>query len=311
MRLAAVVVAALGAACVNAALPPSQPPAATFDGARASEHLRKIVALGPRPAGSPGARQTRDYITTELAALGLRAEEQPFEARTPVGPIRMANVRATIPGAATGSGRLIIAGHYDTKMFKEFAFVGANDGGSSTAFLIELARVLKARQNALPIELLFLDGEEALVEWSLDSDSTYGSRHYVQAAKQAGTLAEVRALILVDMIGDRALQLKRESNSTPWLTDIIWAAARQLKRHEFVDEQTAVEDDHLPFLAAGVPSVDLIDLDYPDETRRFWHTADDTLDKTSAASLQTVGSVLMAALPAIEGRLQDSGSGIR
>ncbi len=290
---------ALTAACIQAATPQTAP--AAFDGARAFKHLEQIVAIGPRPAGSPGAAQTRAYITKELSALGIKTEEQAFEGRTPAGPVRMMNLRATVPG--DGQGRLIVAGHYDTKLFKEFRFVGANDGGSSTAFLIELARVLKDRKNAIPIELLFLDGEEAVVEWSLESDSTYGSRHYVETARNAGTLKDIRAMILVDMIGDRNLAIQREPESTAWLTDIIWSTAKRLNRREFVDTEFAVEDDHVPFLRAGVPAVDLIDLDYP-----AWHTAQDTLDKVSASSLQAVGEVLMAALPEVEKRSQASGA---
>jgi glutaminyl-peptide cyclotransferase len=292
---ATLLLAIIGAACVNEAAP--QRPAPVFDGTRAFQHLTDVVAIGPRPAGSPGARKTREYITSRLAALGLATVEQAFDAQTPKGVVRMVNLRATIPGK--GQGRLIIAGHYDTKDIKEFPFVGASDGGSSTAFLIELARALKGRENAMPIELLFLDGEEAVrPDWEGD-DNTYGSRHYVAVAKEAGALKDIRAMLLVDMIGDADLQIKRESNSTPWLTDIIWAAARRLKRPEFVDQSTPISDDHLPFLAAGVPSVDIIDLDYP-----AWHTAGDTLDKVSAQSLQVVGDVLLEALAEIEARSQ-------
>jgi Zn-dependent M28 family amino/carboxypeptidase len=213
----------------------------------------------------------------------------------------MVNLRVMLPSAAAPSapGRLIIAGHYDTKRYREFTFVGANDGGSSTAFLIELARVLKDPSRALPIELLFLDGEEAVVDWNVGNDNTYGSRHYVDDARKNGTLSQIKALVLVDMIGDRDLRISRESNSTAWLTDIIWAAAARLNRREFIAAETAIEDDHLPFLRAGVPAVDIIDLDYP-----AWHTAGDTLDKVSADSLQVVGDVLLAALPAIEQRLR-------
>jgi glutaminyl-peptide cyclotransferase len=288
------------AACINAAAP--QPVATRFDGARAFEHLKRIVDIGPRPAGSPGAQRTRAYITRELGALGIKTEEQAFDARTPHGIVRMVNLRATIPGS--GPGRLVIASHYDTKLFKDFRFVGANDGGSSTALLIELARGLNARQNSMPIELLFLDGEEAVVEW-VGNDNTYGSRHYVEAARQVGTLKDIRAMILVDMVGDRELQIKRDANSTPWLTDAIWAAAKRLGRPEFVDDVTEISDDHLPFLAAGVPAVDIIDLDYPDTTMRYWHTADDTVDKLSPASLQAVADVLLEALAVIEKTTSD------
>jgi hypothetical protein len=297
--LAAAIV--FSAACANAAAPAAQAGPA-FDGARAFEHLRRVVEIGPRPAGSPGAQQTRAYILKELAALGIEAEEQAFDARTPAGLVKMANIRATLPG--TGPRRIVVAGHVDTKRFDDVPFVGANDAGSSTAFLLELARVLKQRQNAVPIELLFLDGEEAVVAWSIDRDSTYGSRHYVGAARRDGTLERIGALILVDMIADASLTVKREANSTPWLTDIIWSAAKKLNRPEFVDDSSAIEDDHIPFLRAGVPAVDIIDLEYPDASNRYWHTADDTLDKVSASSLQVVGDVLLAALPQIELRVK-------
>jgi Zn-dependent M28 family amino/carboxypeptidase len=254
------------------------------------------VEIGPRPAGSPGAQKTRDYIKQQLAALGLAVEEQTFDAATPIGTVRMVNVRAFL-GERSAPRRLIVASHYDTKLFRNMRFVGANDGGSSTGFLIELARVLRQQPPAIPVEFLFLDGEEAVVEWQ-GNDNTYGSRHYVQSARNDGTLGQIGALILVDMIGDRELRVKRESQSTPWLTELIWSTARALGRTEFVEESTAIDDDHLPFLEAGVPAVDIIDFDYP-----HWHEASDTLDKVSAESLQVVGDVLLAALPAIVARL--------
>jgi len=292
-RLAhAVVMTATALACVSAQNAPPR-----FDGARALDQVRKLVAIGPRVAGSAGAERARAFITDQMTALGLQTREQAFMAKTPVGVVRMVNLRVTLPGAAA-SGRLILAGHYDTKLFQDVVFVGANDGGSSAAFLIEIARVLKDRRNALPIELVFFDGEEAIVEWHKDNDHTYGSQYYVDAARQDGTLKDIRALILVDMIGDRDLRILREPRSTRWLTDVIWQTAKKLKRPEFVDEEFAVEDDHVPFLDAGVQAIDLIDLDYPD-----WHQAGDTVDKLSAASLQAVGDVLLAALPEIEKRL--------
>lgn len=269
----------------------------SFDGGRAYEHVRQLVAIGPRPSGSAGSQQARQYITRQLALLGLKVTEQPLTAQTPLGPIRMANLVATIPGRRPE--RLAFGGHYDTKLYREFRFVGANDGGSSTAFLIELARALNARRNELTIELLFFDGEEALVDWSITDDHTYGSRHYVTAGKASGSLATLKAFILVDMIGDRDLGIRRERYSTRWLTDAIWASARRLGAAAFVDEDVAIEDDHMPFLQAGIPAVDIIDLDYTP----YWHTAGDTLDRVSARSLQTVGDVLLAALPAIEKKL--------
>ncbi|HEY7283892.1 MAG TPA: M28 family peptidase [Vicinamibacterales bacterium] len=270
--------------------------AAAFDSGRAWDHLRHLVNIGPRPSGSAAIEQTRAYIKEQLTAAGVPVTEQSWEQKTPIDSVRMVNLVATLPGAR--KERLIVAGHYDTKLYREFRFVGASDGGSSAAFLIELARVLKTRKNALTIELLFLDGEEARrPDWQ-GTDNTYGSRRYVETARKDGTLASARAMILVDMIADRNLTIRRDSNSTEWLTDIIWSTARRLKQDAFMQEPTRVEDDHLPFLSAGVPSVDIIDLDYPQ-----WHTANDTLDAVSARSMQIVGDVLLASLPAIEKHL--------
>lgn len=290
-------------ACVAAQTPPpSSSPAPAFDASRAFDHLKRVVEFGPRPANSPALQKTRDYIKQQLTAIGLTPVEQAFEARTPIGPVKMVNISATIKGTAGGPGRLIFAGHYDTKLFKEFTFVGANDAGSSTAFLLEFARVLKDRKNPLTMEILFLDGEEAFGEW--ETGNTWGSRYYVEQAEKSGDIKNLKAMILVDMIGDKSLTIKRESQSTPWLTDAIWSAARQLKRPEFLPEETPINDDHLPFLHAGVPAVDIIDFAYPDATHVHWHTEGDTLDKVSAQSLQVVGDVLLAALPAIELRVK-------
>jgi Zn-dependent M28 family amino/carboxypeptidase len=272
----------------QSALPPA------FDSKRAWEHLRRQVGFGPRPSGSPAIAETRKYIIEQLKASGIEAREQAFVGMTPLGEVSMANVIATIPGRR--SDRLILASHYDTKLFREFRFVGANDGASSTAALLELGRVLKARQNELTIELLFLDGEEArMPEWR-GTDNTYGSRHYVQIAQKSGSLKSIRALLLLDMIGDRDLLIKRDSNSTPWLVDIIWnAAARVGHRSTFSNQLTVVEDDHIPFLRAGVAAVDIIDLENP-----TWHTSQDDLEHVNAKSLQIVGDVVVAALPEIE-----------
>ena len=270
--------------------------AAGFDASRAWQHLRKQVAFGPRPAGSPALVECRKYIVAQLKALGIEAKEQTFFAPTPLGSVQMTNLIATIPGKR--QDRLVIASHYDTKLARDFQFVGASDGASSTAALLELGRVLKARQNDLTIELLFLDGEEAVNwEWR-GQDNTYGSRHYVQAAQLAGTLRSIKALILLDMIGDRTLLIRRDANSTPWLVDIVWeAAARVGHRATFSSELTTIDDDHVPFLRAGVPAVDIIDLDYPQ-----WHTAQDDLEHVSAKSLQIVGDVVLAAIPDIEAK---------
>jgi Zn-dependent M28 family amino/carboxypeptidase len=277
----------------NALAPPR------FDSARAWEDLRKQVACGPRPSGSAALDQCRKYILAQLKAAGIDSKQQIFMAATPLGEMMMSNIIATIPGRR--SDRIIVASHYDTKRAPNFRFVGASDGASSTAALLELGRVLKGRQNEFTIELLFLDGEEA-VNWEWRGlDNTYGSRYYVSAAQKANTLASIKALILLDMVGDRNLLVKRDANSTPWLVDVLWDTAGRLgHRAAFSNELSAVEDDHVPFLRAGVQAVDIIDLD---NYAPYWHTAQDDLDHVSAKSLQIVGDVVLAALPDIEARL--------
>ena len=285
------------AAQVSTPMPPR------FDGERALEHLRKLVAIGPRPAGSPAARETRAYITRQLSALGFTVEEQPFTAESPYGPVEMANLIVTLHGRRPE--RLLIGGHYDTKLMPTARFVGANDGASSAALLIELARALRDRPHEFTIELISFDGEEAFVDWK-GLDHTYGSRFYVQSATKANAIPMLKALILVDMVGNRDLRICRDRNSTRWLNELIWSAANRVGHGEvFVDAETAVEDDHQPFIAAGVPAVDLIDLD--DAT---WHTPNDDLAHVSAASLQAVGDVLLAALPDLEARLASRSPGL-
>lgn len=280
-----------------------------FDSNKAFEHLRAMVDIGPRPAGSAAIRQTRAYITRQLAAVGLKVEEQPFTADTPIGKVDMVNLIVRLPGKRTD--KILFTGHYDTKPIANQRFVGASDGASSAAMLIELARVLKDKPREFTYEFVWLDGEEAFCfNWDEcgrpgSPDNTYGSRYFVQAAKQAKATAAIKANILVDMVGDKDLRIMRETGSTPWLVDLVWAAAKRLGHGAiFPDESMLIEDDHVPFLEAGIPSVDIIDLDYP-----AWHNTNgtDTLDKVAARSLQIVGDVILAALPSIEQRLTKSG----
>jgi len=273
-----------------------------FSGDRAFEHVRRLVALGPRPVGSEAHARMRAYILAELRALGLTVRTEEFRAQTPLGEKPMVNIIAERAGASQEV--IILASHYDTKLFTDFSFVGANDGGSSTGALLELARVLAARPDRPPYTLwfVFFDGEEALVSWS-QTDGKYGSRHMVEQLQRQGQLSRIRALILMDMIGDKDLDIVRDAYSTRWLQDILWETARELgyERH-FTDRETFVDDDHVPFLQKGVPAVDLIDFTYG-MWNRYWHTAEDTLDKVSPRSLKIVGDVVLRALPRIEAAL--------
>ncbi|HEX6185603.1 MAG TPA: M28 family peptidase [Pyrinomonadaceae bacterium] len=281
-----------------------QPGAATpFSGQRAFEHVRKLVELGPRPSGSKALEQARRYIREQVGG-----ELEEWVAETPAGKVKMANVIAELKGESEDT--IVIASHYDTKRFKEFDFVGANDGGSSTGALIEIARVLGASgaKRRFTYRFVFFDGEEAVCrEWDECGkpgapDNTYGSRHHVGRLKARNRFKHVRAVILLDMVGYDKLELGRDNLSTPWLVDILWRTARELGyARQFVERAEAVGgDDHVPFLRAGAPAVDLIQLGtYP-----HWHTPEDTLDKIAPHSLKAVGDVVLASLPRVEDRLR-------
>ncbi len=275
----------------------ASPLAASFSGATALEYAAKAAAIGPRYPGSAGHREIQGCIRAELKKLGCDVHEDVFVADTPLGPIRMANLITRFGGR---SGRAVVySGHYDTKYLPGIRFVGANDGGSSTGLLLELARVLVGKPRVHDVYLVWFDGEEALGEWS-EKDGLHGSRHLAARWKKDGTLAKVLALVNVDMTGDRDLRMLREYYSTPSLAGMIRDAADQLGygRH-FSGPPGAVEDDHVPFLRLGVPAADLIDFDYG-PGNRYWHTEEDTIDKLSADSLRVVGEVLLKVLKALE-----------
>ena len=274
-----------------------------FDGQAAFAHVERLVGFGPRPAGSEALASARRYIVKELKKAGARAREQPFTAQTPDGPIRMVNVIAELPGGRPEA--ILVGGHYDTKFFPNFRFVGANDGGSSSGLLLELARSLARRPREFTYWIVFFDGEEARRDWSA-TDGIYGSRHLAGSLQREGRAAQLKAVVVVDMIGDRRLNIRREAASTPWLTDLLWGSATRLGHQaHFLNETLTVEDDHTPFLRAGIPSALLIDFDY----EPYWHTPEDTLDKLSPRSLQVVGDVLLDALPALETLLLRGGPG--
>jgi Zn-dependent M28 family amino/carboxypeptidase len=264
-----------------------------FDGAAAFRHVERLVAFGPRPAGSAALVRARSYIVDQLKQAGLTVRLQPFEASTPDGPIKMSNIIGVAPGRRDDV--IVIAGHYDTKFFPNFVFVGANDGGASAGLLLELARRLARGKPEFTYWIVFFDGEEARQEWS-DTDGIYGSRHLAAELRRAGEVRRVRSVIVVDMIGDRQLNIRREAYSTPWLTDILWASARRLGHGQFFRSETVrIEDDHVPFLREQIPAALVIDIEYEP-----WHTSRDTVGHVSAKSLQAVGEVVLDALPALE-----------
>jgi len=275
----------------------TQQNAATAIGAAALDHVKALVAFGPRPSGSDAHRKMQAYIIEELSQAGLALEQDSFVAQTPIGAVPMSNIigRLAEPGGNAGGRIFVLASHYETKLERNFRFVGANDGGSSTGLLLALAPLLAKQGLSHEVWLVFFDGEEAFEQWS-ESDSLYGSRHLAAKWKVGGVLPRIGAFLLVDMIGDADLDFIRDENSTPWLRDQVWRTAQRLGySRNFVSQQLAIEDDHIPFLRAGVPALDLIDYNYG-PGNRYWHTAEDTVDKLSARSLQIVADVLLQTL---------------
>jgi len=285
--------------------------ATPFSGERAFDYVKELVEFGPHPAGSKEIERVRKYISDHLP----NAKRDEWTAETPEGKVKMVNIVSELKGDTDEA--IIIASHYDTKPFKDFTFVGANDGGSSTGALMEIANTLAAshERHHFTYRFVFFDGEEAFCrEWDECGkpnapDNTYGSRHFVEQLRASGQLKKARALILLDMMGYSKLELGRDDMSTPWLVDIIWKTAQGLGySKQFVERAEGVGgDDHAPFLQAGIPSADIIQL----STYPYWHTREDTLDKVSPASLKAVGDAVIASLPRIEDRLMKGGEDVR
>jgi Zn-dependent M28 family amino/carboxypeptidase len=264
-----------------------------FDGKRAFDYAAKQVAFGPRPSGSPAIKQTQDYILAQLSSDGCTVETDAFNAQTPAGVVPMKNILVKISGDKAGT--ILFGTHYDTK--KLDMFVGADDAGSSTGVMLELARLLCAQPQHHAVWIAFFDGEEAVKEWS-DTDSRYGSRQMAAKLAMSGDLSKIKAFLLADIVGTRELRFKRELNSTKMLTDLVWGTAGRLGYSSiFVNDGMAIEDDHLSFLRRGVPCVDVIDLEIP-----YWHTPMDTLDKISAKSLAITGHVLLESLKQLQSK---------
>lgn len=274
----------------------SQP--ARFSGSAALSYTAKAVSFGERPSGSDAIVKLRAWIVAQLKPLGAAVTLDSFTGRTPAGPVPMANIIARFSGS---SGKAIaVTGHYDTKHIPMVHFVGANDAGSSTGFLLELAHVLARQKHTDDIYLVWFDGEEAVrAEWS-EADSRYGSRHLAEKWMADGTLGKLKALINIDMVGDKNLDIAPDLNSSQSLRNLIWQTAQSLGYGKyFLSEGGAIDDDHMPFIASGANAVDIIDLDYGPQNS-YWHTARDTMDKLSAHSLQVVGDVIVQVLDKLQ-----------
>jgi Zn-dependent M28 family amino/carboxypeptidase len=260
------------------------------DGALAYRHVERLVSFGPRPSGSVGSHKTQDYIIAYLKNLNLKVETQPFLANTPNGAIGMKNIVASLPGEREAV--ILLGSHYDTMPMRNEIFVGANDGGSSTGLLLELARVLSHRKLNYTLQFIFFDGEEAQRQWT-ETDSLYGSRYFVAQLSQKGQQSKIKAMILMDMIGDKDLVLENELSSTSSLIEMVRKSGQELGHSKHLAKvPTEIGDDHIPFLQAGIPAVVLIDYDYG-FNNIYWHTPNDTLDKISPQSLGIVGAIVL------------------
>ena len=276
----------------------SSPPA--FNANRAMQYVKEIVAIGPRPIGSENHRKVEKYILAHLK--GDDVEQDSFDVHPTEGTFPVRNIIAKFPGSRDGI--IVIASHYDTNWpLRNTSYIGANDGASSSALLLEIANQLRGKQlQGHSIWLLWDDAEESMkLPWD-DPESLYGVRHLAEKWQSDGTLKKIKAFILEDMIGDADLNIEHDANSTPWLEDIILKAATQLGyQSHFFTRTMAVTDDHMPFVQRGVPSADLIDFDYG-YNDVFHHTSDDTVDKLSPKSLEIVGTVTLETVRMINQR---------
>jgi Zn-dependent M28 family amino/carboxypeptidase len=275
-----------------------------FDGAKAYLYTRDFVGIGPRWVTSQGHTRAENFIRMHFQHDQL--EEDTFMADTPIGPVNLHNFIVRYPGKKPGV--IVLATHYETNYpLRNINFVGANDGAATTGLLMAIGDKLRAQTaggkqlDGYSVWLVFFDGEEAFQTWS-QSDSTYGSRHLAAKWGRDGTLSKIKAFVLTDMIGDKDLDIQRETNSTGWLVDLVRQSAHKFGYDKyFFQSEMPVEDDHLPFVKRGVPSIDIIDLDYgPDNS--YHHTAQDTLDKVSAKSLTIDGDVILETIRMVDQR---------
>jgi glutaminyl-peptide cyclotransferase len=270
-----------------------------FDGAAALAYTSQFVSAGPRWVGSEGHARAEAYLQRQFAKDHI--EKDTFLASTPAGNQQMTNYIVKFPGDKPGV--IVFAGHYETNYpLRNTAYIGANDGGSSTGLLLQLAKSFQGRRlSGYSVWLVFFDGEEAVEEWS-HSDSLYGSRHLAAKWESDGTLKRIKALIVADMIGDSDLHIDRDENSTPWLLDLVGRAAEKCgDRSYFFARGNRIEDDHLPFAERGVPVADIIDISYG-PGNAYWHSPQDTMDKLSAKSLTIVGNVFLETVQLLDQR---------
>lgn len=293
---------AAAAATASAATFSPDVTAPTVNSQRAWTYVKDFVAIGSRKPGSAGHQKAVDFIHSKLKQIGVDAEDDKFTATTSRGQFALDNVIAKIPG--TKDGIIVLASHFETNYWLPDKFVGANDGGSTTGLLLELANELKpkagGKREGYSVWLVFDDGEESFQqEWN-DNDALWGTRHLAQKWQQDGTLKKIKALFVLDMIGDKDLDIQRDTNSAPWLEDLLYSAASKLGyQSHFFATQTTVDDDHMPFQKLGVPVADVIDINYG-YNNAFHHTLEDTMDKLSPKSLEIAGNTVLQAIAMLD-----------
>jgi glutaminyl-peptide cyclotransferase len=270
-----------------------------FNGGKAYQYASAFAAIGPRWPTGPGHVKAEAFIRNQFKHDQL--EEDLFTANTPIGPVAMHNFIVRFPGKKDGV--IVLGTHYETNYpLRNINFVGANDGAATTGLLMAIGDQLRGKKlEGYSVWLVFFDGEEAVEKWS-GSDSTYGSRHLAAKWGGDGTLKRIKAFMLADMIGDKDLDIQRETRSTGWLVDLVRQAAKKSGDDRyFFHKEEAVDDDHLPFVQRSVPSIDVIDLNYgPDNS--YHHSAQDTMDKVSARSLTIDGDVFLETIKLIDQR---------
>ncbi|HXE31849.1 MAG TPA: M28 family peptidase [Terriglobales bacterium] len=269
-----------------------------FDAHQCYLYTAQISGFGERWPGSPGHAKTEALIRQVVARDGGQMESDDFTANTPIGPKPVHNLIAKFNvSGAPNQPIFILAGHYDT-LFKK-GFIGANDGGSSTAILLSYADALRNHKTKMQIWLVWTDLEEA-VKAFVGDDGLYGSRHLAQKLAKEGIVPRVKGFFLMDMIGDKALNVDKESSSASWLQDFIASAAKQLGYGQyFFQYSTQIIDDQVSFANVGVPVVDVVDAEFGpmgpkyDSMGEYHHTNQDTMDKVSEHSLMVVGRTIL------------------
>ena len=273
-------------------------PSMTSDlGKEAFKLTGEMVAFGPRPPGSPELEKVRQWIRKHIESHNLTMQKRPFVARTPKGMKNMVNLSYVIPGTQK-KGLIVLMAHYDSKLFTDFEFVGANDAASSVSLLLALIQPIQQMKLPYDVQVVFVDGEEAIVEWTYN-DSLYGSRQMAQDVRGV----DIKGVIVVDMVGDKDLTFIRSRSVDEKLLSYFEKSLQEMNQSSKMDQQWSyVMDDHTPFAEMGIPTLHIMDFTYGGKKQPgiYWHTAQDTMQNISAESLSITGEALLRTLKKIQ-----------